>query len=771
MIGIRLFMTLRIKILVNAFPMVNVNTGIGRYLRCLYQAMEEHYGDRLEIGYFDGKMVLATMPSGPENLTRWSSLVSLFWRLPSCPALFVRLLFHFNQERHFRKVVGDFDLYHEAAFFPFLAPNHVTTVFTLTDLSLIRFPEHHPRERVMYSKLFFRQRCKKVNRFLTISTFIQKEMEVYLGIGRHNTTVTYLGYDPAVLYPRSALEVEDCLNRHQLPDRYFLFVGSGDPRKNMVVVPRALELSGLKVPLVVAGWSGWAAKTSWRRVRFLGYVEDEDLARLYSGALAMIFPSRYEGFGLPILEAMACGCPVVTTREASMPEVAGDAALYMNDPGDAESLAQILKELDDNPRHRREWVEKGLAQAGRFSWRKTADATFKAFEMALGRREKNPLKDDWRFEAERGVPAPVAPLRVVVGSQFLNVEMGGAEKYIHEVCSRLEGQHGMALSYLSADDLSFPGLSAASFRFMSSGFHYAWYKEIRKALQKTMPHVVYVHHTVPWISDVLLHVAKDLNIPAVIMYHSDVTGPEWSKKILGFFYHQLVARRSFNLCEAFMVPSRTFADRSPYLGGVNRKTITAPPGIDPVMAEGRCNRGRPYLLFIGKPHLRSKGLHLLLRAFERLRTHWPDLELVVIGRTGKEYRKSEEMGVRYVGYIASRRELADWYASALVTVLPSTIPGESFGMVMAEALIAGSPVVGPRMGGVPELVETGLNGYLFSPGDVADLVKAITLAMKHQGELRHYILEKRKTYQKRFDWDRTAEIVAHTLRSAALRDL
>ncbi|HKI50130.1 MAG TPA: glycosyltransferase family 1 protein, partial [Desulfobacteria bacterium] len=83
-------MTSRIKILVNAFPMVNVNTGISRYLRCLYQALEEHYGDRLEIEYFDGKNVLATMPSGPENLTRWSSLVSLFWRLPSYPALFVR---------------------------------------------------------------------------------------------------------------------------------------------------------------------------------------------------------------------------------------------------------------------------------------------------------------------------------------------------------------------------------------------------------------------------------------------------------------------------------------------------------------------------------------------------------------------------------------------------------------------------------------------------------------------------------------------------------
>jgi glycosyltransferase involved in cell wall biosynthesis len=383
-------MASRMRILVNAFPMVNVNTGIGRYLRFLYQALEEYYGDRVEIGYFDGKRVLATLPSGPENLTRWSRLISLFWKLPAYPALAVRLVFHFNQERHFRKVAGAFDLYHEAAFFPFAAPAHVKTVFTMHDLSLIRFPEHHPRERVMYSRLFFRRRCKRVNRFLTVSAFIQKEMAGYLGIDPKNTTVTYLGYDPAVLYPRPKAEIEDCLNRHRLPHQYFLFVGSGDPRKNMAIIPEALGQSGLEIPLVVAGWSGWGEKIPWNSARVLGYVDDHDLARLYTGALALIFPSRYEGFGLPILEAMACGCPVVATREASLPEVAGDAALYMKNPGDAKGLADILEGLAEHPHHRKKWAEKGLAQAGRFSWESTAKVTFKAFEQAL-QGKKNDL--------------------------------------------------------------------------------------------------------------------------------------------------------------------------------------------------------------------------------------------------------------------------------------------------------------------------------------------------------------------------------------------
>jgi glycosyltransferase involved in cell wall biosynthesis len=305
---------------------------------------------------------------------------------------------------------------------------------------------------------------------------------------------------------------------------------------------------------------------------------------------------------------------------------------------------------------------------------------------------------------------------------------------------------------------------------MSSGFHHAWRSEIRNALRETMPHVVYAHHTVPWISHILLHAAKELNIPAVMMYHSDVTGPEWTKRILGFFYYHFFARRSFNLCDAFLVPSKTFAACSPYLGTVKQKFISAPPGVDPVMAEGRRALGQPYLLFVGKPHLKSKGFDLLVQAFPRLHAQWPGLELVVVGRTAPRYRKLEEKGIRYVGYVAARKALADWYASALVTVLPSTIPGESFGMVMAEALMAGCPVVGPHMGGITELVEDGQNGYLFSPGDVADLVNAIDRAMKNQKALRSHIRRNRKLYQERFDWDRTAEIVANTLRSAARCD-
>lgn len=377
----------KMKIIVNAFPMVNVNTGIGRYMRCLYRKLEEHYGDRLEIGYFDGKTVSAAMPSGPGNLNRWTRLVAMFWRLPAYPAFFLRLIFHFNQERNFRRYVKDYDIYHEAGFFPFLTPSHIRTVFTLHDLSVFRFPQYHPRERVLYCRVFLPGRCEKVSRFLTVSNYSRDEMKTFLNIPRGKVRVTYEGFDASTFYPRSQKEVAGFLCARSLPEKYFLFVGSGDPRKNMEIIPEALGRADLDVPLVVAGWSGWTGKNIWEKVLFLGYVGDDALARLYSGALALIFPSRYEGFGLPILEAMACGCPVVTTREASMPEVAGDAAFYMRDPDDAEGLAGILQELAEESLSRQKWVEKGLARAAQFSWANTAELTFEAFEQVFHERK------------------------------------------------------------------------------------------------------------------------------------------------------------------------------------------------------------------------------------------------------------------------------------------------------------------------------------------------------------------------------------------------
>lgn len=341
------------------------------------------YGDRLEIGYFDGVKVSSTMPSGPANLNSWVRKVDLFWELPVYPALMARLVLHVVRQALFRQCSRHYELYHEAGAFPFAVPPNVKTVFTIQDLSLIRFPQYHPRERVLYSRLLFRRSCKTVDRFLAVSEFTAKEMQSYLGIDPKKITITLEGYDDKIFSPRCDREIGPLLRRHALPKKYFLFVGGGDPRKNLNVVPEALGKAELKTPLVVVGWSGWSDEKSWKNIMPVGYVSDDDLVGLYSGATALIFPSSYEGFGLPIVEAMACGCPVVTTREASLPEVAGKAALYLNDSRNRAELGHLLNKLAASSAIRTEFSRKGMLQAEKFSWEKTARATFQVFLEVL----------------------------------------------------------------------------------------------------------------------------------------------------------------------------------------------------------------------------------------------------------------------------------------------------------------------------------------------------------------------------------------------------
>ncbi|WP_243543959.1 glycosyltransferase [Pseudodesulfovibrio tunisiensis] len=120
----------------------------------------------------------------------------------------------------------------------------------------------------------------------------------------------------------------------------------------------------------------------------MGYLSDAELVGVYSGALALVFPSKYEGFGLPVAEAQACGCPVIATRCASLPEVGGDAALYQENPGEIEELASLLRRVAEDPGLRASMVEKGHARASLFSWEKTARLTLAAFVRTLGENSR-----------------------------------------------------------------------------------------------------------------------------------------------------------------------------------------------------------------------------------------------------------------------------------------------------------------------------------------------------------------------------------------------
>jgi glycosyltransferase involved in cell wall biosynthesis len=194
--------------------------------------------------------------------------------------------------------------------------------------------------------------------------------------------------------PASADAVTAVRNKYRLPDRFILFVGTIEPRKNLTQLLdacRVLKDAGRAMPLVVAGRKGWRSEVFFDRLHqsglaeltvLTGFVPDEDLPALYSAADVFVFPSLYEGFGLPVLEAMACGTPVITTNVSSLPEVAGPAAILV-DPGDCRELAAAVQRLAADPALRREMSVKGTRQAGSFSWEGTARRTLQVYQDAL----------------------------------------------------------------------------------------------------------------------------------------------------------------------------------------------------------------------------------------------------------------------------------------------------------------------------------------------------------------------------------------------------
>ncbi|MEZ7196958.1 glycosyltransferase family 4 protein [Pseudodesulfovibrio karagichevae] len=364
-------------ILVNALPLMVVGTGVGRYLRGLYGALEAELDEGWSIGYFTGRSVDSGLPGCPAP--GWRERVGqLLWRMPTPIALRARLVRNGLQERRFARLCGDWTVYHEAGYFPMpCGRREARIVFTMHDLSLLLHPEWHPAERVAFWKRHFAERVGWADAFCAVSEFTKRQMTEHLALSPDRITVTPLGVDEAAFNRRDDLEAQALLDKAGVSGGYLLFVGSGDPRKRLNHAVEVLELLGWPLPLVVVGWSGWDHARA-RGVVDIGYVSDRVLAQLYRRARLLLMPSEYEGFGLPVLEAMACGCPVLSSGAEALREVGGDATARV-DTLDPRSFAEAVDALVGDDRRLADMAAKGVARAKQFSWQETARKTLRAF--------------------------------------------------------------------------------------------------------------------------------------------------------------------------------------------------------------------------------------------------------------------------------------------------------------------------------------------------------------------------------------------------------
>ncbi|WP_413738031.1 glycosyltransferase family 4 protein [Sodalis sp. RH21] len=377
------------KVILGTDPIKYPLTGIGRYTYELAKALQSYESSELsELLFLQGRHISRDIPAASETAPRntglkrmvqRSRLASELYRL-TAPWLKTRALKPYPQH-----------IYHGPNFY--LPPGVDNCVATFHDLSVFSFPECHPAERVrfMHKELSLTLRRAKV--LITDSEFTRRELAQYFNYPLAKIVTARLA-SSGEFYPRDGQQINQALLPFGLSaGQYSLFTGSIEPRKNLKTLLDAYQQLPVSLrqryPLVICGFKGWgseslharfeqAEKEGW--LRYLGFARADDLPWLFAGARAFIFPSLYEGFGLPVLEAMSSGVPVVCSNSSSLPEVVGDCAL-MHDPLDADGFTTSIRQSLEDALWREAAISAGLERAKLFSWRRCAQETINAYNQ------------------------------------------------------------------------------------------------------------------------------------------------------------------------------------------------------------------------------------------------------------------------------------------------------------------------------------------------------------------------------------------------------
>lgn len=279
-----------------------------------------------------------------------------------------------------------------AHFGPFNLPKRIKRVTIIHDLTPIKFPKWHHFHSQMLQRIFLPGILKRADLIITNSQNTRNDVIKYSHQAKNKTVKIYLGKEAFFKPTESSL----ILKKYIIEKPYFLFTGTIEPRKNLIRLLDAYQLfrekSGSEYQLIFIGGKGWKSDEFYKTlgkhkyktdIKILGYVDRKNMPALYSGAYAFIYPSLYEGFGLPVLEAMACGTPCLISNVSSLPEVGGDASLYF-DPNSSNEISDKMIEIANNKDLRENLSKISLEQAKKFSWEKYAKEFVSLLEEKFG---------------------------------------------------------------------------------------------------------------------------------------------------------------------------------------------------------------------------------------------------------------------------------------------------------------------------------------------------------------------------------------------------
>ncbi len=342
----------------DATPLTLTSGGLARYASELSLALARQFPDDRFVLVSDQPFALPE--SAPPNLTNGGKPGKGRWWLHG-----VREAIEFARA----------EIFHGTNFeVPYIGST--PAILTIHDLSPWKDPAWHAGPNRVRRRTPWLVRLRRAKAILTVSEAVRREIVTHFGIANDLVRAIPLA---AASHFRPVDPNPDTPSRP-----YFLFTGTLEPRKNLAALIEAWKYSGLGTAfdLLIAGRTraDFARLPDTVAVRYLGEVPDDDLPRLYSGALAFVYPSHYEGFGLPVLEAMQCGCPVIASRDPALLEVSGEAAIHA---ASTQELVQVLRALAENVDLRSAMRQKGLARAACFSWERTARETHALYREVL----------------------------------------------------------------------------------------------------------------------------------------------------------------------------------------------------------------------------------------------------------------------------------------------------------------------------------------------------------------------------------------------------
>lgn len=381
------------KVVLSIDPIRFPITGIGRYTFELAQQLKKL--SQVEQLYFlSGHRIVSDLPQYAQLATGPSSFAANYRKgiLKSNIAVEIyRLASSLTKQIALREYSDC--VFHSPNFYlpKFAGPS----VCTFHDLSIFTWAQCHPPERVRYMRKEIALTLKRVDMLIADSEYTRQEIAKYFGWPLEKIRAVPLACS-ADFRPRTSDELAPLLQKSGLkPEGYCLYVGTIEPRKNLEVLLDAYSILPQSVrrqwPLVMIGYRGWRSEQLHARIeaaiaegwaRYLGFVDAAELPLFFAGARLFVFPSLYEGFGLPVLEAMASGVPVVCSNSSSLPEVAGDAAA-MCEPKDVDTLSSLIQTGLEDEQWRSDAKRKGLEHARSFSWRRCAEETVAVYRKVI----------------------------------------------------------------------------------------------------------------------------------------------------------------------------------------------------------------------------------------------------------------------------------------------------------------------------------------------------------------------------------------------------